>query len=113
MNGDTATTATATTGATTVHNLRRGRPGPGDARIDRATAFGNPFAIGRDGDRAGVIAKFERRERERLRTDPARRRAVAALHGKRLWCWCDLLPCHGHVLARLAAGLVAEGTATG
>lgn len=95
-----------TEAATTVHNLRRERMRPGDARIDRATAFGNPFVLGGDGTRAEVIARFEARERARVAADPARRAAVAGLHGRRLFCWCAPEPCHGDVLAQLAAEIV-------
>lgn len=77
----------------------------GDVRIDRRGPFGNRFAIGR----AEAITPFETRERERLTREPERRAAVAALHGQRLFCWCHPRPCHGDVLARLAAELVAAG----
>jgi Domain of unknown function (DUF4326) len=95
---------------TTVHNLRREAMRAGDIRIDRRTEFGNEFIIGRDGTRPEVIAKFERAERARL-ADPgpageARRRKIRAMHGRRLFCWCAPLGCHGHVYARLAAELV-------
>ena len=45
---------------TTVINIRHGRAvlkEPDVVRIDRATKWGNPFVIGRDGDRARVIAR--------------------------------------------------------
>ncbi|MBS5905033.1 DUF4326 domain-containing protein [Roseomonas mucosa] len=94
---------------TTIHNLKREAMGPGDVRIDRRTEFGNPFVLGRDGTRAEVIARFEAAERARLadpKTGPARRAKVRAMHGKRLFCWCAPLPCHGNVYAKLAAELV-------
>ena len=94
----------------TVHNLRHERMRPGDMRIDRRTEFGNEFIIGRDGNRREVIAKFETAERARLAApDGAARRAkMHAMHGKRLFCWCAPLACHGDVLARLAAELVRQ-----
>jgi Domain of unknown function (DUF4326) len=95
---------------TTVHSLRRERMQPGDIRIDRRTEFGNEFIIGRDGSRDEVIAKFEKAERARQAAPgaagEARRRKVRAMHGRRLFCWCDPEPCHGHVYAQLAAELV-------
>src|ERR1700739_1717609 len=95
---------------TTVHNLRREPMRPGDIRIDRRTEFANDFAIGREGSRADIIAKFERAERARL-GDPspageARCRKVRAMHGKGLFCWCAPEPCRGSVYAKLAAELV-------
>ena len=46
---------------TAVINIRHDRSVLGEpdvVRIDRATQWGNPFVIGRDGDRAEVIAKY-------------------------------------------------------
>ena len=83
---------------------------PGDIRIDRLTEFGNEFVIGRDGSRADVIARFETAEPGPA--GEARRRKVRAMHGRRLFCWCDPLACHGHVYARLAAELVEAATPT-
>ncbi len=61
--------------------------------INRRTKWGNnPFRIGRDGIRAGAIALEE----------------LAALDGCWLACWCEPLPCHGQMLARAAAGILAE-----
>lgn len=74
----------------------------------RGSSYANPFVIGRDGDRAEVIARFERW----ARTSPdaaARwiREHVAELDGLTLGCWCDGEargePCHGDVLLRMAA----------
>jgi len=93
---------------TTIHNLKREGLRPGDVRIDRRTDLGNEFVLGRDGPRAEVIAKFEAAERARLDgpEGAARRARVAGLHGRRLFCWCAPLACHGDVLAKLAAELV-------
>lgn len=64
--------------------------------------WGNPFRIGRDGDRKEVIAKYRLwlcKEIEAERIDLAE---LASLHGKVLGCWCAPEPCHGEVLARAA-----------
>jgi hypothetical protein len=58
----------------------------------------NPFVIGRDGDRAEVIRKYE----EWLMEQPQLLARLGELRGKVLGCWCSPLPCHGDVLARLA-----------
>lgn len=71
---------------------------PYDVYIGRPGPWGNPFRIGRDGDRADVIRKFE----EWLKTQPQRMVQLKKLKGKRLGCYCAPLPCHGDVLARLA-----------
>lgn len=99
---------------TTVHSLRNETMRPGDVRIDRRTEFGNEFVLGRDGTRPEVIAAFEAAERARL-ADPvhgaARRAKVRAMYGRRLFCWCHPLACHGDVYAKLAAELMAAGEA--
>jgi len=70
--------------------------------IDRQSIFGNPFRIGRDGDRAEVIDLFESYFRRRLIKDPSFRSAVLRLKDfNTLKCWCSPLPCHGDVIARL------------
>ena len=64
----------------------------------RGSHWGNPFVIGRDGDRAEVIEKYGRwllTQRELLV-------ALPELRGRTLGCWCAPRPCHGDVLARLA-----------
>jgi uncharacterized protein DUF4326 len=69
-----------------------------DVLIDRTTLWGNPFRIGRDGNRDVVIAKYERYL-------PARRDLLARLNelrGKVLGCWCKPEACHGDVLAKYA-----------
>ena len=67
-------------------------------RIDRRTPWGNPFRIGRDGDRAQVIARY----RVWIRFQPDLLARIPSLRGKVLACWCAPLPCHGDVLAALA-----------
>ncbi len=69
-----------------------------DVYIGRPSKWGNPFKIGRDGDRAQVIAKY----REWLSHQPQLLAQLPELRGKRLGCWCKPLPCHGDVLAELA-----------
>jgi len=85
---------------TRVVNIKRepcdtyiGRPGRG-----QAGPWGNPFQIGRDGDRATVIAKYERW----IQTQPQLLARLPELRGHRLGCFCAPQACHGDVLARLA-----------
>lgn len=73
---------------------------PHDVYIGRPSKWGNPFKIGRDGDRGEVIARYERYVRDRR---PDLLAALPELHGKRLGCYCAPDPCHGDVLARLVA----------
>jgi hypothetical protein len=58
----------------------------------------NPYRIGSDGDRAAVIAKYERwlaRQHHLLR-------ALDELRDCNLVCFCAPRPCHGDLLLRLA-----------
>lgn len=102
-----------------VHNIRTERIRlAGDVYIGRARAsavphgvddydgyFGNPYSIGRHGPREQVIEKFETYARGRIERDRLYRDRVRELHGKRLFCWCKPLACHGDVLERLAGEL--------
>jgi hypothetical protein len=70
----------------------------GAVYIGRGSKWGNPFRIGADGDRATVIAKYERW----LRTQHDLLRALDELSGRDLVCFCAPLACHGDLLASLA-----------
>lgn len=71
----------------------------GAVYVGRPTKWGNPFAIGRDGERATVVRKFERW----LMTQPELvEQAKQELRGKNLACWCAPKACHAEVLARIA-----------
>lgn len=81
-----------------------------DVLIDRRTQFGNPYKMrpGADGaDRAGVIADYEKWARLQAATNPDWAAAVKALYGKTLGCWCAPKACHGDVLLKIAAELMA------
>lgn len=71
---------------------------PYDVYIGRGSVWGNPFVIGRDGDRAEVIRKYE----QHLLSTPALMARLGELKGKTLACFCAPKQCHGHVLARYA-----------
>jgi len=81
--------------ATKVVHCKRERH---DVYIGRPSKWGNPFAIGRDGDRDEVIVKYE----AWLLTQPQLLAALDELKGKTLGCWCAPQACHGDVLARYA-----------
>jgi hypothetical protein len=64
-------------------------------RVDRATPWGNPFVLGRDGDRATVVASY-RGDHLASRLDLLAR--LGELRGKALGCWCAPQPRHADVL---------------
>lgn len=81
---------------TTVIHTANAAGSRDEVYIGRPSKWGNPFVIGRDGDREEVIAKFEK-HCAHLRAD-----ADNELRGKVLLCYCSPLACHGDVLARWA-----------
>jgi hypothetical protein len=81
-----------------VLNKHRAGVPAGAVYIGRGSKWGNPFVIGRDGDRAAVIAKYERY----LRSRHDLLLALDELRGKDLVCFCAPLACHGDLLLRLA-----------
>lgn len=87
---------------TTVANRRRISRLPNDVYIGRPGPWGNPFTIGRDGDRAEVIAKYRAWLTGPDRVAVALQTNIPLLRGRRLVCWCAPLACHGDVLAELA-----------
>jgi hypothetical protein len=70
---------------------------PHDVYIGRPSKWGNPFAIGPDGGRAEVIAKY----REWVQKQPRLMASLHELRGKRLGCFCKPKACHGDVLREL------------
>ena len=55
---------------------------------------GNPFLLGKHGDRDGIIAAY----REHLDHSPGLKANLGKLRGKVLLCLCHPEPCHGDVL---------------
>jgi hypothetical protein len=67
--------------------------------IGRPSVFGNPFEIGKDGNRKEVIEKYK----SYLESRPDLiEKAKNELKGKDLVCWCAPLPCHGDILLKIA-----------
>ena len=70
----------------------------GATYIGRGSRWGNPFVIGRDGNRKEVITKFKEYAIERLEVD---RNWLVPLVDKDLICFCAPLACHGDVLIEM------------
>lgn len=69
-----------------------------DVAIDRTSPFGNPYHLGKDGDRQVVLQKYREYFLRRVEADPEFRRRVMQLRGKKLGCWCAPLLCHGMII---------------
>lgn len=74
-----------------------------DVYIARPSKWGNPFVMGKDGNREQVITKYHewflKPEQAQLLND-----ARVKLRGKILGCWCKPAACHGDILALYANG---------
>lgn len=68
--------------------------------IGRPSKWGNPFVIGRDGNREEVIAKYA----DWIQSQPELLSSLDELRGKSLGCYCAPLPCHGDILEELLLG---------
>ncbi len=78
---------------------------PFDIYIGRPSKWGNPFIIGRDGDRSHVLVSY----RNWIKEQPDLMAALPELRGKTLGCWCAPFNlCHGDVLKQLAEKLPGE-----
>ena len=66
-----------------------------DVYIGRPTIYGNPFVIGKDGNREEVIVKFHWYFHAKLARDKEFLKIVLTLKGKKLGCYCKPLACHG------------------
>lgn len=70
---------------------------PYEIYIGRPSKWGNPFEIGKDGNRSEVIAKY----REYLLTNTELMNSLHELEGKILGCWCFPHDCHGRILVEV------------
>lgn len=67
--------------------------------IGRGSIAGNPFVIGKHGDRNEVCDKFE----AYVESAPAlKEKIISYCAGKDLICFCAPLRCHGNYLLRIA-----------
>lgn len=89
----------------TVVNKKHGRcPG---VYIGRPSVFGNPFRLGRDGNRERILEKYDTWLRNQLREPRAvrLRKSIDRLvefveqgNDLTLICWCKPLACHGDII---------------
>ena len=81
-----------------VLNKRRVGIPRGAVYIGRGSKWGNPFIIGKDGNRDEVIAKYIAYAKRKFSWEE-----LHTLKGKDLVCYCAPLDCHGDVLSRVSA----------
>jgi len=71
-----------------------------DVYIGRPSKWGNPFVIGKDGDREEVVKKYS----DWILQQPQLLDDLEELRDKILGCWCAPNLCHGDVLINLLEG---------
>ena len=71
---------------------------PYEVYIGRGSKWGNPFVIGKDGNRDDVCDKYE----AYILSNQTLLDALPELKGKKLGCFCKPQRCHGDILAKLA-----------
>jgi hypothetical protein len=88
--------------------------GPGEY-IGRPSILGNPFIIGRDGNRTEVIEKYKIYFHERLSNDLQFQNYVILLsqeliRSKKLdlICWCSPCACHGDIIKKLLMEIIDD-----
>ena len=79
---------------TIIVNLRNSQY---DIYIGRPSKWGNPFIIGRDGNREEVIEKY----RDWILSNINLMNDLTELKDRALGCFCKPKPCHGDVLVEL------------
>lgn len=90
-----------------VLNKYRDEIPAGAVSIMRPGPWGNPYKIGRDGDRAEVLAKYRALLRGRLDNSTRFRREFLALADvPALVCCCKPAACHGDVMVEMLAKLM-------
>ncbi|MCU1120333.1 DUF4326 domain-containing protein [Stenotrophomonas muris] len=83
---------------TTVANKDRGEIF--DVYIGRGTVWGNPYPIGREGDREEVLRKYKYDfDRKLLRFFENHDANIESIRGKILGCHCKPSACHGDIIA--------------
>lgn len=75
---------------------------PADAvYVGRPSKWGNPYLIGRDGNRADVVEAYSHWIDHQMTVNPF---FVDGLRGKDLVCWCAPESCHADILLKVANG---------
>lgn len=79
-------------------------------RVDRSTPLGNPFKIGKDGNRSACIAKYRGWLWKEIQKSPDESPASRMFHELvglaiireelLLGCWCTPESCHAEVIAK-------------
>jgi len=81
---------------TKVIHIRNKTGSPDEVYIGRGSKWGNPYVIGKDGNRTEVIDRYLKYAIRHFGD-----RDLEVLRGKTLVCYCKPQACHGDVLIEL------------
>jgi hypothetical protein len=81
-----------------VHNKYKATAPSNAIYIGRPSKWGNPFAIGKDGNRQEVVQKYK----DYILSNQSLLSQIEELRGKDLVCFCAPQQCHGDILIELA-----------
>lgn len=94
---------------TKVINIRQTRNWKDKANfIGRGSIFGNPFKIGKDGDRDEVIEKYREYFYAKLAKEKQFREAVLMLRFQDVACYCAPKKCHGDIIVEFLSTLIVD-----
>lgn len=82
-----------------VYNKHRNNAPKGAIYIGRPSPYGNPFIVGKEGNREEVILKFKKYIES---NETLKYMVKQHLKGKDLVCYCAPLACHGDILLEIA-----------
>lgn len=74
----------------------------GAVYIGRGSMWGNPFVMGKHGNRDDVCEQHKEHLKSQIRSGEVSLEQLAALKGKDLVCFCAPLRCHGDTLVEAA-----------
>jgi Domain of unknown function (DUF4326) len=92
-------------------NLTGGKLPQGARYIGRPSRWGNPFKLGRDGDRDEIMARYAVWLDDRLKDESFCKELAELSKATALVCWCKPEACHGDqlVAAMKRLGLGKDG----
>lgn len=85
-----------------VLNKHRHDIPPDAVYIGRGSMWGNPFIMGKHGNRDEVVEKYAEYLRSQVKTGKVSLQQLASLYHRDLVCFCAPLKCHGDILTKAA-----------
>ena len=91
-------------------HLSGGKMPEGARYIGRPSRWGNPYKLGRDGDRDAIMDKYEQWLAEQLKDEDFRKALMKLAEADALVCWCKPEKCHGDLLVAAMRDLMKKSS---